>query len=111
MRRNMTKKERLVKEITKGVVTIIIVMMILMGFVLVSHADDTGTSLYMDVTVVVTTSDGQVSFGDSNGDVYNFREVTHSFKVGDKTTLEVIAKYSEQCGGFKVITMYIVYPK
>jgi len=107
MRRNITKKMRLVKEMVRVVVFIIIILSILTGWVLTSNA---GTSLYMDVTVS-SIEGGRVTFLNEDGHAFDFVGVTYPFKVGDETMLEVVAVYDHNIQGFRIITMYTMIPK
>ena len=106
MKKNITKKMRMVKEAVRAVLFLIIILSILTGWVLVSRAD---TSLYMDVTV--TSIEGtRVTFMNEDGHAFDFVGVIHPFRVGDKTVLEVGALYDHDIQGFRIITMYVMVP-
>jgi len=68
-------------------------------------------SLFMDTTVYSVQEDGKrVFFENEDGDVFEFKDVTHPFKVGEEACLEVIAEFSADVNGFKVVTMYYLIP-
>lgn len=68
-------------------------------------------SLFMDTHVYSVQEDGKrVFFENDDGDIFEFKDVTHPFKVGEETCLEVIAEFTVKGDSFKVITMYYLIP-
>lgn len=107
MRKNITVKRRMVIELINGLIFLIMILGLLLGWAMVIRAE---TSLYMDVTVSATGPQlsGRVLFESEDGNLYEFVGVTIPFKQGDKTQLEVVAEFDKMTNSFKVITMYVV---
>lgn len=107
MRKNITRRQRRLKEVTKAVLFTMLMIVGIMIWVLTANAD---TGLFMDVTVTSTNGNGSVVFMNEDGHSFEFARVTHPFKVGDETALEVIATYDHTTNSFKVINMFYLIP-
>ena len=85
------------------------IMMFLLAMVLVSSvgADDINrhSSLYMDVWVK-SVDGGNVTFINNVGDIFNFTDVTKTFKVGEEATLEFVVDFKGET--FVVIDAFYV---
>ena len=91
-----------------------LVITLMLAVVLVSSvgAGDSNkhSSLYMDVTVHKVDG-GRVTFINNVGDVFNFTDVTKTFKVGERTTLEFAVAFEREQDNterFKVVDAFYV---